>query len=46
LLGFGAALAVLHVAALHMSAAPALLIALAVAVGWNATLTLLRRKRT
>jgi hypothetical protein len=46
LLGFGTALAVLHVAALHMSAAPALLIALAVAVGWNATLTLLRRKRT
>ena len=42
---FGTALAVLHVAALHMSAAPALLIALAVAVGWNAMLTLLRRKR-
>jgi hypothetical protein len=45
LLGFGTALGVLHVAALHMSAAPALLLALAVAVGWNATLTLLRRRR-
>jgi hypothetical protein len=45
LLGFGLALAVLHVAALHLSAAAALLIALAVAVGWNVLLTLLRRRR-
>jgi hypothetical protein len=46
LLGFGLALAVLHVAALHLSAAPALLIALAVAAGWNLLLTLLRRRRS
>ena len=45
LLGFGLALAVLHLAAARMSAAPALLIALAVAVGWNAMLTLLARRR-
>lgn len=45
LLGFGVALAVLHLAAARMSAAPALLLALAVAVGWNATLTLLARSR-
>jgi hypothetical protein len=45
LLGFGLALAVLHVAAARMSAAAALLAALAVAVGWNAMLTLLARYR-
>ena len=44
LLGFGTALAVLHVAALHLSAAPALILALSVAVGWNISLALLRRK--
>ncbi len=38
LLGFGLALAVLHVAAARMSATAALLLALAVAVGWNAML--------
>jgi hypothetical protein len=46
LLGFGTALAVLHVAALHMNSAAALTIALAVAVGWNATLALARRRRS
>jgi hypothetical protein len=45
LLGFGLALAVLHIAAARMSAAAALLIALAVAVGWNAMLTVLSRRR-
>ena len=45
LLGFGLALAVLHLAAARLNAAPALLIALAVAVGWNAALTLLARRR-
>lgn len=45
LLGFGLALAVLHLAAARMSAAPALLIALAVALGWNATLLMLSRRR-
>lgn len=45
LLGFGMALAVLHVAAARMSAAAALLLALAVAVGWNAMLTVLGRRR-
>lgn len=45
LLGFGLALAALHVAAARMSAAAALLLALAVAVGWNAMLTLLGRRR-
>jgi hypothetical protein len=45
LLGFGLALAALHVAAARTSAAAALLIALAVAVGWNAMLTLLARRR-
>ena len=45
LLGFGLALAVLHVAAARMSATAALLIALGVAVGWNAMLTLLGRRR-
>lgn len=43
LVGFGMALAVLHLAAARMSAAAALLIALAIAVGWNVALTLLRR---
>jgi hypothetical protein len=43
LLGFGSALAVLHVAALRMGSAGALLLALAVAVGWNAALALMRR---
>lgn len=45
LLGFGLALAVLHVAAARMSATAALLSALAVAVGWNAMLTLRARYR-
>ena len=45
LLGFGVALAVLHLAAARMSSAPALLLALAVAVGWNYGLYLLRRRR-
>ena len=45
LLGFGLALAALHLAAARMSATAALLIALAVAVGWNAMLTLLSRRR-
>ena len=44
LLGFGTALAVLHLAALRFGAAPALVLALLVAVGWNATLALLRRR--
>ena len=44
LLGFGTSLAVLHVAALHLGSAPALVLALIVAVGWNLTLTLSRRK--
>jgi hypothetical protein len=43
LLGFGTALAVLHLAALRTGSAGALLLALAVAVGWNVTLTLARR---
>jgi hypothetical protein len=43
LVGFGTALAVLHLAAARMSAAAALLVALAVAVGWNLTLYLRRR---
>ncbi|MEO8143409.1 MAG: hypothetical protein ABI654_04275 [Betaproteobacteria bacterium] len=38
LLGFGLALAVLHVSAARLSATAALLLALAVAVGWNAML--------
>jgi hypothetical protein len=46
LLGFGTALAVLHLAALRIGAVGALILALAVAVGWNATLALLRRSRT
>jgi len=45
LLGFGLALAVLHLAAARASAAVALLAALAVAVGWNALLTLRARYR-
>ena len=45
LIGFGAALAVLHLAAARTSASAALLLALAVAVGWNAALTLLGRRR-
>ena len=45
LLGFGLALGVLHLAAAHVNAAAALLLALAVAVGWNATLMLLARRR-
>jgi hypothetical protein len=44
LLGFGFALAVLHLAAARMSATAALLLALAVAVGWNTVLTLLSRR--
>ena len=45
LVGFGVALAVLHLAAAKMSAAPALLLALAVAVGWNLALYLRRAPR-
>lgn len=45
LLGFGLALAVLHLAAARASAAVALLAALAVAVGWNALLALRARYR-
>ena len=45
LLGFGLALAVLHLAAARMSAAPALLVALVVAVGWNAILIVLGGRR-
>jgi hypothetical protein len=45
LVGFGIALAVLHLAAARMSAAPALLLALAVAVAWNFGLFLLRTRR-
>jgi len=45
LVGFGVALAVLHLAAARMSAAPALLIALVVALGWNYALYLLRTRR-
>jgi hypothetical protein len=44
LLGFAAALAVLHVAALRLDSAIALVLALCVAVGWNLALTLLRRR--
>ena len=39
LIGFGAALAVLHLAAARMSASAALLLALTLAVGWNALLS-------
>lgn len=46
LLGFGVALAVLHLAAARMSAAAALLLALAVAVGWNAALPMVLRTKT
>lgn len=42
LLGFGAALATIHLAAARMSSAPALLLALAVAVSWNYGLYRLR----
>ena len=45
LLGFGAALAVLHVAALRTNSAIALVLALLVAVSWNVSLALLRRRR-
>ena len=45
LLGFGTALAVLHVAALRTNSAIALVLALVVAVGWNVALTLLRRRQ-
>ena len=44
LLGFGTALAVVHVAALHLGSAPALVLGLIVAVGWNVALALLRRR--
>ena len=44
LLGFGLALAVLHLAAARLSATAALLLALAVAVGWNAMLLVLSRR--
>jgi hypothetical protein len=44
LLGFGTALAVLHLAALRTNSAIALVLALSVAVGWNVSLALLRRR--
>ena len=44
LLGFGTALAVVHIAALHLGSAPALVLGLIVAVGWNVALALLRRR--
>lgn len=45
LLGFGLALATLHLAAARLSVTAALLLALAVAVAWNAMLTVLSRRR-
>jgi hypothetical protein len=45
LLGFGVALVVLHLAAARMNAAPALLLALAVSLGWNGALYGLRLLR-
>lgn len=45
LAGFGAALAVLHLAAARFNSAAALLLALAVALGWNYALHLLRLRR-
>jgi hypothetical protein len=42
LVGFGAALATIHLAAARMNSAAALLLALAVAVGWNLGLFMLR----
>lgn len=44
LIGFGVALGVLHLAAAVLPSAAALLLALAVAVGWNFSLFLLRRR--
>jgi hypothetical protein len=44
LVGFGTALGVIHLAAARMNAAAALLLALAVAVGWNCGLFLLRHR--
>ena len=38
LLGFGIAIAVLHIAALRLGSAPALILALMTAVSWNLTL--------
>jgi len=35
---------VVHVAALHLGSAPALVLGLIVAVGWNVALALLRRR--
>ena len=46
LLGFGLALAVLHLAAARLNAAAALLIALAVAVGWNVAIPMVLLSRT
>jgi hypothetical protein len=45
LIGFGVALAVLHLAATRLSSAASLTIALGVAVGWNYSLYLLRMRR-
>ncbi|MSQ88523.1 MAG: hypothetical protein EXR32_04520 [Betaproteobacteria bacterium] len=45
MLGFGLALAVLHLAAARMSVTAALLLALAVAVAWNTMLLVLNRRR-
>jgi hypothetical protein len=44
LIGFGVALAVLHLAAARLNSTWALLLALCVAVGWNFALFLLRRR--
>jgi hypothetical protein len=45
LLGFGTALAVLHVGALRVGSAAALILALVVSIGWNTSLALLKRRR-
>ena len=45
MLGFGTCLAVLHLAAARMDSAPALLLALAAAIGWNLVLYMLRAKK-
>jgi len=45
LIGFGTAIAVLHLAALHLGSAPALCLALATCVGWNLGLWGYERRR-
>ena len=44
LIGFGVSLGVLHLSAIPLGSAGALVLALAVAVGWNYTLYLLRKR--